>query len=197
MWPVHDISLAALLQSYGYLAVLVGAFLEGETILVMAGFAAHRGYLELQWVIGAAAVGSFLGDQFYFYLGRRYGKRILRRFPRFRPKAEHVGILLHRHQSALILAFRFWYGLRTVGPLAIGMSPVRWGRFFVLNLIGALAWAVLVGGAGFLFGQALALTLTDLRRYEEALLALMAVTGIAVWVAHHWRRRRDAERDRP
>jgi membrane protein DedA with SNARE-associated domain len=34
-----------LLQKFGYLAVFVGTFLEGETILVMAGFFAERGYL--------------------------------------------------------------------------------------------------------------------------------------------------------
>lgn len=190
-------SLATLLQDYGYAAVFVGAFLEGETILIMAGFAAHRGYLELPWVVGAAAVGSFLGDQLYFYLGRRYGWRILDRFPRLESRAARVQVLLQHYQLPLILGIRFLYGLRTVGPLAIGMSPVGWLRFFALNLISAAAWAVLIGGAGYLFGQALALVLTDLRRYEEALLALMAIAGIAVWLNDRCRQRRASRKNPP
>ena len=73
-------NLAGLLATYGNLAVAVGTFLEGETILLMAGFAAHCGYLDLSKVI-LVAWGGLLGDQFYFFLGQRYGDRILARFP--------------------------------------------------------------------------------------------------------------------
>lgn len=192
-----DMSLAALLQNYGYAAVFVGTFLEGETILIMAGFAAHRSYLDLTWVMGVAAVGSFLGDQLYFYLGRRYGWRILNRFPRLKPRAAKVQALLQRYHLPLILSIRFWYGLRTVGPFAIGMSPVSWTRFFVLNLISAAAWAMLIGGAGYLFGSLLELMLADLHRYEEALLALIAILGIVVWIRYRWRQQRASRRNHP
>ena len=47
-------TLESIVDTYGYLAVLLGTFLEGETILVLGGFAAHRGYLALPWVIVAA-----------------------------------------------------------------------------------------------------------------------------------------------
>ncbi|MGE5027135.1 MAG: DedA family protein [Betaproteobacteria bacterium] len=182
-------TLAGLVQDYGYYAVLLGTFLEGETILVMAGFAAHSGYLELPWVIGIAAIGGTLGDQLYFYLGRRYGPQILARFPRLRPRAAKVTALLQRYHLPLILSIRFMYGLRTVGPLVFGMSRLGRLRFFVLNLAGALVWAVLVAGAGFLFGSALELLFADLRRYEEALLALMAGIGAVAWLIRRWRRR--------
>lgn len=180
--------LAELVRDYGYYAVFVGTFLEGETILVMAGFAAHGGYLELPWVVGVAAAGGTLGDQLYFYLGRRYGPQILARFPRLQPRAAKVAALLQRHHLPLILSIRFLYGLRTVGPLVFGMSRLGRLRFFALNLVGALLWAVLVGGAGYLFGSALALVFADLRRYEEALLALMAGAGAIAWLVRRRRR---------
>lgn len=62
-------TLASLIQTYGYAAVFMGALLEGEIILVMAGFAAERRYLTLPWVMGAAVIGGFLGDQFYYHCG--------------------------------------------------------------------------------------------------------------------------------
>ena len=54
---------AALVHTYGYAAVFIGSFLEGETTLALGGFAAQRGHLALPWVIAVAEAGGFLGDQ--------------------------------------------------------------------------------------------------------------------------------------
>lgn len=89
----------------------------------------------------------------------------------------------------LILGVRFMYGLRIAGPLAIGMSSVSWRRFFVLNLLGAIVWAWLIGGVVYLFGHALELVLVDLRHYEEVFLALITIAGIIVWIGYRWRHR--------
>lgn len=183
-------SLTALLQHYGYIAVFVGTFLEGETILVMAGFAAHSGYLTPHGVIAAATVGSFLGDQLYFFLGRRYGPAVLLRFPSLQPRAEKMRVLLAHYHLPLILGVRFLYGLRTVGPMVIGMSDIKWLRFFTLNLAGAALWATVITAAGYLFGHALELVLADVRYYEEALLVLIAAAGIVGWIVYRWRQQR-------
>jgi len=184
--------LADLIREYGYFAVFLGTFLEGETILVMAGFAAHRGYLQLPGVIAVAAIGGTLGDQFYFYLGRRYGRQILARMPQLRRRVARVKALLRYYHLPLILSVRFMYGLRTVGPFAFGVSRLGRLRFFVLNLAGALLWAPLVGGAGYLFGSVLAFFLADLRRYEGALLALMAGVGAVLWLLRRRSQRRSS-----
>lgn len=55
-----------LISTYGYVAVGIGTFQEGETILILGGFASHRGYLELPWVIACAFLGTLFGDRFYF-----------------------------------------------------------------------------------------------------------------------------------
>lgn len=64
-----------LVTDYGYLAILIGTFLEGEVILVIGGFLVHRGYLDLPVVIAVAFIGTLVGDQLYFNLGRTRGKR--------------------------------------------------------------------------------------------------------------------------
>ena len=65
--------LESLLNSYAYPLILVGTFLEGETILVLGGVSAHMGYLSIKWVVACGFAGTLLGDQLYFYLGRRHG----------------------------------------------------------------------------------------------------------------------------
>jgi membrane protein DedA with SNARE-associated domain len=184
------ITVESFIETYGYLAILIGTFLEGETILVLGGFAAHRGYLSLPWVILAAFVGSLSGDQVFFYLGRRHSRIILAKRQSWKGRIERVQKLLDRFRTPLILAFRFLYGLRTVAPFVIGMSSVPTGRFIFLNAVGALVWAAGVGSASYLFGHAMEIVLGDIKRYELEFLVAIAITGAVIWNLHFYRRRK-------
>jgi membrane protein DedA with SNARE-associated domain len=183
-------NLAQIVQDYGYIAVFLGTFLEGETIMVLGGLAAHIGYLSLYWVIACGFCGTFIGDQLYFFLGRRHGKSLLRRFPSWQSRAERVFVILERHQNLLIIGFRFLYGLRSVTPFAIGMSDVTYKRFAILNLVGAAIWATSIGVAGFFFGQAMEALVGDLKRYELVLMASLVCVAFIVWLIHVYRQRR-------
>jgi len=182
-------SLETLIETYGYLAVLVGTFLEGETILVLGGFAAHRGYLVLWGVVAAAFAGSLCGDQLFFFLGRRHSRWILARRPNWNNRVERARRLLDRYQTPTILSFRFLYGLRTVAPFVIGLSSVPAAKFIMLNAVGALVWAVVIGTSGYLFGHAIEIIIGDIKRYEAVVFVLVAAGGSLVW-ALHWHRRR-------
>jgi membrane protein DedA with SNARE-associated domain len=191
--------LASLIQAWGYPAVFAGSMLEGETILALAAVAAHRGYLALPWVIAAAAAGGFVGDQIYFLVGRFAGDRVLARWPALRPGAERVRQLLDRYDTPLILGVRFLYGLRTVGPIAIGMSRVHWLRFALFNLLGAIVWATLVAGIGYALGEALTRVLGDLKRVEEWVFGIILVGGLVLlaWLRRRGRRPAAAAAGRP
>ena len=184
--------LAHFIREYGYLAILIGTFLEGETILVLGGLAAHLGLLELHWVMVSAFAGSFSGDQLYYYIGRRYGPRIIAKRLSWQASAEKVYKLLHRHQNFLILTFRFYYGLRNVTPFAIGASQVSRLRFFVLNLIGAVIWAIALGYIGFLFGEAFRMFIVDVKHYGMIALGVLVAIGLTIWITTLVRHRRRA-----
>jgi membrane protein DedA with SNARE-associated domain len=64
-----------------------------------------------------------------------------------------VDALVVRHRALVVPLLRFTYGVRTVGPILIGAGRMNPLAFAALNALGAAAWAVLVGGAGYLFGQ--------------------------------------------
>jgi membrane protein DedA with SNARE-associated domain len=189
----QSVSLPQLLTDYGYLAVFVGSVLEGETLLVLAGFAAHQGYLSLHWVVVLAFCGGTLGDQIYFFLGRRYGETLLRRFPRLSGPAQRVNRLLLRYHAGLIIGVRFMYGLRIVGPIVIGTADVPAWRFVLFNVIGAAIWAVTITALGFLFGRTLQLLIEDVKQYEEVALLLIvgmaALIGLAHWLRLHRKKR--------
>jgi membrane protein DedA with SNARE-associated domain len=187
---VSEALLQQLVEQYGYWAIAIGTVLEGETLLILGGFAAHRGYLELPWVIVVAALGGWAGDQFWFWTGRSRGAALLERFPRLAQHAGRVEQLLARHQDWVVVLIRFLYGLRTAGPILIGMSHVGPLRFALFNALGAVAWATLFGVAGYVFGHAIESVLKDARHYEEIGLAAVVLACVAYWIYRRvWTRR--------
>ncbi len=167
-------SLEQLISTYGYAAIAAGAFLEGETMLILGGLAAQRGYLALPWVLVSAFWGSVLGDQFFFYIGRVKGQRILEKRKNWKLKSEKVFSLLNRHQVLLIFGFRFLYGMRVAAPIVLGASRIEPVRFLLLNMAGALTWTLVIGATGYLFGHTLEALVGDVKRYE-----LWLFTGVA------------------
>lgn len=185
-------SLETLIQTYGYPAVTLGTFLEGELVLLMAGFLAYSGYLTWQGVFLAALAGTLVGDQLYFFLGRRYGNGLLARRPRWRKRAERVYDQLDRHYIWVVLGFRFVYGMRIVTPWVLGMSRVPTRHFVLLNLAGGTVWSLAITGAGYFFGATMEWLLGEVRRIEGWILGAMALTGLVVWLYHQWRGRRQS-----
>lgn len=182
-------TLPQLLADYGYGAVFAGSLLEGETILVLAGFAAQQGYLSLPWVMVVAFAGGTLGDQIFFFIGRHWGNALLRRLPRLDRNAQRVRELLMRHHAGLIIGVRFMYGLRIVGPIVIGMSEVPAARFLTFNLIGAAIWAVLIAGAGFVFGHTVQRLLALVHGYEALAAGGLVLVALLIGAIHRCRTR--------
>jgi len=182
--------LESLITHYGYPILFIGTFIEGETVLVLGGIASHLGYLSLDGVIACGFAGTLLGDQLYFFLGRRHGKTLLARRPDWQHHTRRVHQILERHQNWLIIGFRFLYGLRTVTPFVIGTSKVAYWRFTLLNIIGAAIWAIIIGSAGYYFGQAVHSLLGDIKRYELLIMAGITAIGALIWLAQFLLRRR-------
>jgi membrane protein DedA with SNARE-associated domain len=182
-------TLGELITSHGYWLLALGCLLEGETVLLLAGFAAHRGYLNPLGVVAVASAAGFVGDQFFFWLGRRHGERVLARRPAWARQAERVNALVQRWDAAFIVGVRFAYGLRVAGPVLMGASAMPARRFALFNALGAVIWAVLVGGLGWVFGGAAQALLGELRHIEGWLLLALAVLALAVWGLRRYRRR--------
>ena len=180
-----------LIERYGYLATFAGTLIEGESLLILSGLAAHRGYLSLPFVVLVGAAGGAIGDMVFFLLGRHYGKSLLSRFPRFAPAADRVLGMIERHPTATILGVRFMYGLRTAGPAIIGTTKLPFLQFVLVNLIGAGAWSACWAGAGYLVGKAAEHLLGDLAKIEREFFAAAIVAVVLAIVAFHvWAGRR-------
>jgi membrane protein DedA with SNARE-associated domain len=148
------LSLATLIATHGYWILAIGCIVEGETVLMLAAYAAHRGYLNPAAVGMIAVASAFASNEFFFWLGRRHGTALLERWPSLARRSVGIRRLIERHASLATVAVRFTYGMRVAGPMLIGASSMPELRFAVLNALSAIAWTLLVGAAGWLFGEA-------------------------------------------
>jgi len=179
-------SLETIISRFGYPALLVGLLLEGETVLLLGAFMAHRGYLSLPVVITMGFLVTFASDQFFFWLGRTKGNQFLENRPAWKPNVEKAKSFLGRNTTVLFIGFRFMYGLRTVMPFVFGLSKFDPKRFALLNSIGAFLWALLFGIAGYAFGQVMEIILVDVGKYEHWIALGMVITGTGLWLYRHF-----------
>lgn len=175
--------LDTLIENYGAVAVLAGAALEGETAAFLGGVFAHRHLIPYWHAAAAAALGSFLADQFFFLAGRRAAQvGFVRRAAASQAMTRVTG-LLEAHPVGFILAFRFVYGIRTISPVAIGLSRIPATRFLLLNALAAVAWGVGVTAVGFVFGNAVEALFGRLDLHIHVLLAILVAIGLAIAAA--------------
>ncbi|MBM3533839.1 MAG: DedA family protein [Alphaproteobacteria bacterium] len=175
--------IAETIREYGewfYAITFVWTFLEGETFVLFAGLAARQGILRLDLLIAFAWLGSFCGDQLYFWIGRRWGDALLRRFPRWSPGVHAALDLLRRYNTWFILSFRFIYGVRNFSSFAMGTSGLPWPRFLVLNFIAAGIWAVTFAGTGYIVGATFEHLLDDLALAFGVVMLTIFVTVITM-----------------
>src|SRR6185437_5324690 len=123
-----------------------------------------------------AWLGSFAGDQCYFWIGRRWGLRLLSQRPHWRGPVDSALGWVKRYDTWFILSFRFIYGVRNFSSFALGISGIGWRRFLLLNCLAAMLWALIFVGSGYFCGRALEHMLGRIA-HEASVIALAAFVG--------------------
>jgi len=134
---------------------IVFAYAASHSLLItlFAGFAAHAGALSFTTLIALCWVASFLGDVVRFWIGRRYGSALVKRFPRLERSVNVVTRLIDNHYVWMVLAHRYPHGIRGVAGFAYGMSTLSWSSFLPINLVASGLWSVIIVSLGYGFGQ--------------------------------------------
>lgn len=189
-------SVAHLVASYGYLFLFLlvgveslGVPLPGETALVSAAAIAATGRLNIAFVIAAAAAGAIVGDNAGYWIGRKGGIALVRRYGR------HVGLdekeldrahrFFGRHGAKTVFLARFVALLRSWAAALAGVSRMPYGTFTTWNALGGVVWASLFGALGYAFGRNLPRLEHYAGRVTLALVLLVAL-GIALTLGVRW-----------
>jgi len=154
------------LKEYGYIVLFGWSILEGELGLVMAGIMSHTGDMILPIALIVGAFGGFVGDQIYFYIGRYNKNYIVTKLHTQRRKFAIAHLLLKKYGWPLIFVQRYMYGMRTVIPMAIGLTKYSARDFAIINFVSAIFWAALTIIPAYYFGAEL--------------------LGVLAWIKAHW-----------
>ena len=154
------------MREYGYVILFFWSILEGESGLVMAGLFTHTGDMNLVTAIVVAGLGGFAGDQLYFYIGRFNKSYVHRKLRQQRRKLALAHLLLKKHGWPIIFLQRYLYGLRTVIPIAIGITGYSAKKYALINLVAALCWSSIIIIPVWYFGN--------------------EILGLIKWAKEHW-----------
>ena len=162
---------SSLLINWGYLAIMLGVFIEGEIFLIMVGIATATALFSYPLAILAATFAAILHDNSLFIFSKLMGKKIFEKKAAWHYKAQKSLKILDKYESLAILSIRFLYGLRTITLLMVGLGKVNRIKFICLDSISSFIWSVIYISLGYLFGN------TILRFIDN--------TDIKDWISHN------------
>lgn len=155
--------LQTLLSDYGYWIVFtviffnnIGLPVPGDTFLLGAGFLTAEDMFHLPVTIAVAATACFLGGDIGYWVGWRFGRKVLARigFLRMTPeKIDQVELFLKRRGAKAVFFARFVALVHPVTGLLAGVGGVGWGPFLAYNFLGSMAYAVTYALLGYFFGE--------------------------------------------
>ncbi|HUR94548.1 MAG TPA: DedA family protein [Gemmatimonadales bacterium] len=185
--------LEQLVFRYGLAAVFVGSAFEGDFTLILAGVFAHLGYFPFPLAVAAGALGSFLGDLAWYFLGRSRGPRFRagRLYRRVGPRIER---LARRLGPAQIVASRFVYGIKAASMVFWGLHGMTLPRFMLVDALGCILGSLVFTTLGYAVSGSATVVLGHVRRIQLWLLGALLV-GAVVVVVIHWTAKRELHMD--
>ncbi len=125
----------------GYLTVFISVALAGEAGLFAGAALARTGAVTLTGVVILGTAASFIANTIYFYAGRVLWSKWKYVRERFGERVDRSSTVVRKYGSPLMLVARFFYGIRDIVPIALGLYKVEAGFFTVYNVVGAFVWA--------------------------------------------------------
>ena len=170
------------LETYGYIVLFLYSFGGGFIALMGAGVLSYTGHMDLEVAILVAFIANFLGDTMLFYMGRYNKKDVMGYLHKHKRKLALSHILMKKHGSWVIFLQKYVYGIKTLIPLAIGLTKYDFKKFTVLNLFASAIWAVAIGVLSYMAGEMIksAYEIIAERPYI-APIALLSIIALIWW----------------
>lgn len=171
------------LSTYGYLILFFYSFGGGMVAILAAGvLCASSTKLDLHWCILLAFLANTLGSTLLFVLGKYYKKDIMPYFKNHRRKIALAMIKIKKYGDLLLIIQKFIYGVKTIVPIAAGLCKFSFLRFAIINTLASLIWAVVLGYAGFIFGNTLKEMFEVLSNYPYIAPVFIIILALVVWL---------------
>jgi len=167
--------LEELIREWGYIILFLYSFGGGFLALAVAGVLSYTGDLNIVASIIVAGSANFVGDQFLFSLARnnkQYAKSMMGKYGR---KVALAHLLMRRYGSPVVFIQKYIYGIKTLIPLAMGLTKYSMKKFIVFNAVATVVWALVVGYSSFYMGEVILNLADDFKMYGIALVIAIII----------------------
>jgi len=170
------------LETYGYIVLFLYSFGGGFVALMGAGVLSYTGHMDLTTAILIATVANFFGDMMLFYMGRYHKKEVIAYMHKHKRKLALSHILMKKHGSWVVFLQKYVYGIKTLIPLAIGITKYDFKKFTILNFFASILWGLAVGIGSFMAGEAIKSAYEVIaQRPWIAPVVLFSIVGLVWW----------------
>jgi len=163
------------ITQHGYIGIFIGTFLEGETTVILAGIFSRLEFMNVWMVMIWALAGTCAGDCTFFVIGRVFGKTIVEKFNFTKNKVPLANKIIRKKGNFIIFIIRFLVGVRAVILILLGCTNLKMGRFLTYSLLRSIVWSILVSIIGFAFGNVVLIFVSDLKKYESAVVPAVPI----------------------
>ncbi len=170
------------LATYGYIGLFLYSLGGGFVALIGAGVLSFMGKMDLSLVIPIAFVANALGDIMLFYMARYQKGMMMEGLRKHRRKLALSHVLMKKYGSWIIFFQKFVYGIKTLIPIAIGLTKYDFKKFAILNVLSSAVWALVFGLGSYYSGRILvefAETVSDKPWIAPIILVIF---GSALWL---------------
>ncbi len=179
--------LEELIPKYGYIAIFILTFFEGESVLIAAGFLAFSGYLNAIGVIAVSTAASYVGHGTFFLIAL-YKRDTFIKFIRKFIKVDITKLenLMVKYGIAALFISQWLYGFRLLSAAVLGLSRMGTSKYFSYQFISCLLWAVICTSAGYFFGATIKKFVGDIKKYEPLIAIGVLIAGFLIWFVKRW-----------
>ncbi len=143
------------LATYGYIGLFLYSLGGGFVALVGAGVLSYMGKMDLATSMSVAFVANALGDVMLFYMARYQKSMMMEGIKKHRRKLALSHIMMKKYGSWIILIQKYVYGIKTLIPIAIGLTKYDFKKFSILNVVSSAIWTLSVGFGSYYSGAPL------------------------------------------
>jgi len=162
-----------LIRDWGYIILFLYSFGGGFLALVVAGILSFSGELNIVVTILVAGVANFIGDQFLFTLARKNKSQAKQMMQKHRRKIAMSHLLMKKYGSWVIFLQKYIYGIKTLIPLAMGLTKYDYRKFLIFNIFATALWALFIGTAAYMMGDLVYTYIEEFKSYGLAFVAIV------------------------
>ena len=164
-----------LIRDWGYIVLFLYSFGGGFLALAVAGVLSYAGDLNIYVTLIVAGSANFIGDQFLFFLARNnkaYAKQMMGKHQR---KIALAHLMMRKYGSIVVFLQKYIYGIKTLIPLAMGLTKYDGRKFTLFNFLATIIWTLVVGIVSYMLGELVYTYVDEFKTYGIAFVVLILV----------------------